>query len=192
MSERHPRELEPLTESINAFIESERENLDRQRNTLADLAHSLKTPLAVLRARLDDRRPEEELREEVDDAAAAHERHGVATSSRAPHVRRPPAVRRADRRSSRTPSRSCAAWRRSTPRKGVLCEFDIDPMARIPRRTRRPAGTARQPAGERVQVGALARAADRAARRDRTQPPSRPVAGGRRRWPRHPAGEDRA
>ena len=57
MSERHPRELEPLTESINAFIESERENLDRQRNTLADLAHSLKTPLAVLRARLDDPAP---------------------------------------------------------------------------------------------------------------------------------------
>ena len=57
MSERHPRELEPLTESINAFIESERENLDRQRNTLADLAHSLKTPLAVLRARLDDQAP---------------------------------------------------------------------------------------------------------------------------------------
>ena len=49
MSEAHPRELEPLTESINAFIDSERENLDRQRNTLADLAHSLKTPLAVLR-----------------------------------------------------------------------------------------------------------------------------------------------
>jgi two-component system sensor histidine kinase PhoQ len=66
MSERHPRELEPLTESINAFIESERENLDRQRNTLADLAHSLKTPLAVLRARLDHPGPESELREEVD------------------------------------------------------------------------------------------------------------------------------
>ncbi|MES5814116.1 ATP-binding protein [Pseudoxanthomonas sp. Soil82] len=53
MSERHPRELEPLTESINALIDSERENLDRQRNTLADLAHSLKTPLAVLRTQLD-------------------------------------------------------------------------------------------------------------------------------------------
>ncbi|HEY5780346.1 MAG TPA: ATP-binding protein [Lysobacter sp.] len=66
MSGRHPRELEPLTESINAFIESERENLDRQRNTLADLAHSLKTPLAVLRARLDDHAPDGELREEVD------------------------------------------------------------------------------------------------------------------------------
>ncbi|HSR64156.1 MAG TPA: sensor histidine kinase [Xanthomonadaceae bacterium] len=66
MSAEHPRELEPLTESINAFIESERENLDRQRNTLADLAHSLKTPLAVLRARLDNRAPEGELREELD------------------------------------------------------------------------------------------------------------------------------
>ncbi|MGY1425825.1 ATP-binding protein [Lysobacter sp. A289] len=65
MSERHPRELEPLAESINAFIESERENLDQQRNTLADLAHSLKTPLAVLRARLEDDAPETELREDV-------------------------------------------------------------------------------------------------------------------------------
>ncbi|MDQ3288264.1 MAG: ATP-binding protein [Pseudomonadota bacterium] len=70
MSEQHPRELEPLTESINAFIESERQNLDQQRNTLADLAHSLKTPLAVLRARLENDEPPDaagdaELREEV-------------------------------------------------------------------------------------------------------------------------------
>ncbi len=71
MSERHPRELEPLTESINALIDSEREHLARQRNTLADLAHSLKTPLAVLRTQLDagggDGQPREEgLRAEVD------------------------------------------------------------------------------------------------------------------------------
>lgn len=66
MSEAHPRELEPLTESINAFIEGERENLDRQRNTLADLAHSLKTPLAVLRTRLDSGADEAELRVEVE------------------------------------------------------------------------------------------------------------------------------
>ena len=66
MSERHPRELEPLTESINALVESERQNLERQRNTLADLAHSLKTPLAVLRTRLDNDAPEAELREELD------------------------------------------------------------------------------------------------------------------------------
>src|SRR5690606_6994246 len=66
MSERHPRELAPLTESINALVDSERENLDRQRNTLADLAHSLKTPLAVLRTRLDSGAGEAELREELD------------------------------------------------------------------------------------------------------------------------------
>src|SRR5690606_5693436 len=66
MSGRHPRELEPLTESINALVDSERENLERQRNTLADLAHSLKTPLAVLRSRLDNDASEAELREEVD------------------------------------------------------------------------------------------------------------------------------
>jgi two-component system sensor histidine kinase PhoQ len=65
MSERHPRELEPLTDSINALIESERENLDHQRNTMADLAHSLKTPLAVLRTRLDGDASEGELRDEV-------------------------------------------------------------------------------------------------------------------------------
>ncbi|MEO6155580.1 MAG: ATP-binding protein [Thermomonas sp.] len=66
MSEAHPRELEPLARSINAFIDSERENLERQRNTLADLAHSLKTPLAVLRTRLDSEAGESEFREEVD------------------------------------------------------------------------------------------------------------------------------
>ncbi|MGE8286508.1 MAG: ATP-binding protein [Stenotrophomonas sp.] len=67
MSELHPRELAPLTESINAFIESERENLERQRNTLADLAHSLKTPLAVLRTQLDSGANDlQELREELD------------------------------------------------------------------------------------------------------------------------------
>ena len=71
MSERHPRELEPLTESINALIDSEREHLERQRNTLADLAHSLKTPLAVLRTQLDagpdgSGARDEALRQEVD------------------------------------------------------------------------------------------------------------------------------
>ena len=66
MSERHPRELEPLTESINALIDSERQHLDRQRNTLADLAHSLKTPLAVLRTQLDAGAGEAGLRQELD------------------------------------------------------------------------------------------------------------------------------
>jgi two-component system sensor histidine kinase PhoQ len=65
MSGSHPRELAPLTESINAFIASERENLDRYRNTVSDLAHSLKTPLAVLRTSLDTEVDETALRDDV-------------------------------------------------------------------------------------------------------------------------------
>ncbi len=74
MSEHHPRELQPLTDSINALVESERENLDHQRNTMSDLAHSLKTPLAVLRTRLDNGASEAELREEehTDTAGGGH------------------------------------------------------------------------------------------------------------------------
>ena len=53
LSRRHPRELEPLTESINALHRKRAQHLEQSRNTLADLAHSLKTPLAVLRSRLE-------------------------------------------------------------------------------------------------------------------------------------------
>ncbi|MBS0199631.1 MAG: sensor histidine kinase [Proteobacteria bacterium] len=66
MSGAHPRELTPLTESINALIDSERRHLDRQRDVMSDLAHSLKTPLAVLRTQLDSHGPDAELRSELD------------------------------------------------------------------------------------------------------------------------------
>lgn len=46
----YPRELLGLTESINTFVAFERARQERYRNTLSDLAHSLKTPLAVLRS----------------------------------------------------------------------------------------------------------------------------------------------
>lgn len=46
---RYPSELLGLTNNLNAFISSERAHLERYRNTLADLSHSLKTPLAILR-----------------------------------------------------------------------------------------------------------------------------------------------
>ncbi|MFI3137462.1 MAG: ATP-binding protein, partial [Methylococcaceae bacterium] len=42
-------ELEGLTGNLNVFINSERAHLERYRNALADLAHSLKTPLSILR-----------------------------------------------------------------------------------------------------------------------------------------------
>jgi two-component system, OmpR family, sensor histidine kinase PhoQ len=53
LDSQYPLELTGLTERINAFIDSEREQRTRYRNTLADLAHSLKTPLAVIRSQLE-------------------------------------------------------------------------------------------------------------------------------------------
>jgi two-component system sensor histidine kinase PhoQ len=49
----YPRELRGLTDNLNALIRHERSHLERYRHTLDDLAHSLKTPLAVLRGTLD-------------------------------------------------------------------------------------------------------------------------------------------
>jgi len=44
-----PRELRGLATNLNALIDDNRRRQQRVRNSLADLAHSLKTPLAVLR-----------------------------------------------------------------------------------------------------------------------------------------------
>lgn len=46
---RYPDELQPLTQGLNTMIAAERNRQTRYRNALGDLAHSLKTPLAVLR-----------------------------------------------------------------------------------------------------------------------------------------------
>lgn len=45
----YPRELERLTHNLNLLVAHSRSQLERYRNALGDLAHSLKTPLAVLR-----------------------------------------------------------------------------------------------------------------------------------------------
>lgn len=57
----YPTELAVLTSRINRFIRHEHDRQQRTRNTLGDLAHSLKTPLAVMRSGL-----------ESDELAAAH------------------------------------------------------------------------------------------------------------------------
>ncbi|NKB34272.1 MAG: two-component sensor histidine kinase [Pseudomonadales bacterium] len=44
----YPRELRGVTNNLNVLIESERKQQSRYRTTLGDLAHSLKTPLAVI------------------------------------------------------------------------------------------------------------------------------------------------
>lgn len=45
----YPRELLGITTNLNTLLRSERERLSRYRNTLGNLAHSFKTPLAVMR-----------------------------------------------------------------------------------------------------------------------------------------------
>jgi two-component system, OmpR family, sensor histidine kinase PhoQ len=49
---KYPTELIPLADNLNALIDTERRRLVRYRNTLDDLAHSLKTPLAAMRSLL--------------------------------------------------------------------------------------------------------------------------------------------
>lgn len=50
----YPSELRGLAGNLNTLINSERAHNERYRNTLADLAHSLKTPLAILRGGVKD------------------------------------------------------------------------------------------------------------------------------------------
>lgn len=56
---RYPRELRGLTDNLNALLASQREHLERYRHTLSDLAHSLKTPLAVLQGEVEKAPPSE-------------------------------------------------------------------------------------------------------------------------------------
>jgi two-component system, OmpR family, sensor histidine kinase PhoQ len=47
-----PRELTAVTSNLNALLDAERQRIKRYRDTLGNLAHSLKTPLAVMRQSL--------------------------------------------------------------------------------------------------------------------------------------------
>jgi two-component system sensor histidine kinase PhoQ len=60
LSENYPRELHGVARSMNALVKSERQRMSRFRTTMDDLAHSLKTPLAVLRSEIDKQKPDTE------------------------------------------------------------------------------------------------------------------------------------
>ncbi len=53
LSPSYPTELQPLTANLNALLASERNSVAHYRRALSDLAHALKTPLAVLKVRLE-------------------------------------------------------------------------------------------------------------------------------------------
>ena len=65
LSDSHPTELQPLANAINSFIDTERQNIERQRTAMDNLSHSLKTPIAVLRTMLDSEVPADDLRSEL-------------------------------------------------------------------------------------------------------------------------------
>lgn len=44
----YPREIQPVTDNLNTVLNVEQTQRERYKNTLADLAHSLKTPLAII------------------------------------------------------------------------------------------------------------------------------------------------
>ena len=73
----YPRELDALARTLNRFVVGERENQERHRKAMGDLAHSLKTPLTVLRNAAQELQPsaralfDEQL--ELMDATVAHE-----------------------------------------------------------------------------------------------------------------------
>jgi two-component system sensor histidine kinase PhoQ len=57
----YPPELSGLTSNINTLLSQQQEHLERYRRTLGDLAHSLKTPLAVLQNAVENHQPSDNL-----------------------------------------------------------------------------------------------------------------------------------
>lgn len=58
MQRNYPDELKAVTDNLNLLIKSERDRQTRYRTTLGDLAHSLKTPLAVVSTALQEMKRE--------------------------------------------------------------------------------------------------------------------------------------
>ncbi|MEO5343370.1 MAG: ATP-binding protein [Gammaproteobacteria bacterium SHHR-1] len=54
----YPAELQPLADNLNSLMAHNRAQQERYRTSLDDLAHSIKTPLALLQSGLDSAQPE--------------------------------------------------------------------------------------------------------------------------------------
>jgi two-component system sensor histidine kinase PhoQ len=129
LSGRHPHELEAITDSINSLIESERSHLERSRNTLSDLAHSLKTPLAVLRSRLDAGASHDELRADV--AGQVQRMNEIVSYQLSRAARSGHALFAAPIEIEARAEEIVAGLEKVYASRGVFCEFDIDSTARF-------------------------------------------------------------
>jgi two-component system sensor histidine kinase PhoQ len=127
LDQHYPPELVGLTTNLNNFIDAERDRVKRYRNTLADLAHSLKTPLAVMRSQLETGDGGESLRwtvlEQVGrmDEIVAYQLSRAATSGHQTFATPLPVEPYAEE--------IVRSLEKVYAKKSVLCEFDIDPAA---------------------------------------------------------------
>ncbi|MCW8809090.1 MAG: two-component sensor histidine kinase, partial [Rhodanobacter sp.] len=125
LDSQYPLELTGLTERINAFITNEREQRTRYRHTLADLAHSLKTPLAVIRSQVESLSGDEpslnggvlDQVRRMDDLVA-YQLSRAATSGRQTFASAVPIAGHAED--------LVQSLEKVYAAKNVLCEFDID------------------------------------------------------------------
>ena len=124
LDSQYPMELTGLTERINVFITNEREQRTRYRHTLADLAHSLKTPLAVIRSQLESPTTDEPTRRSsvLDQVRrmnelVAYQLSRAATSGRQTFASAVPIAGHAED--------LVQSLEKVYASKNVLCEFDI-------------------------------------------------------------------
>ncbi|HHH13563.1 MAG TPA: HAMP domain-containing protein [Thiolapillus brandeum] len=128
LEEAQPAELRPLAVALNRLLDHGRASLARYRNSLDDLAHNLKTPLAYLRSLAEDEATgcnelRRATREQVDrmEATVRQQLDRAAASGRSvlagPVAVAPPA------------RRLLAALERVYRDKGMAVEKDLDPAA---------------------------------------------------------------
>ncbi|NID15819.1 ATP-binding protein [Luteibacter yeojuensis] len=126
----YPVELTVLTRRLNAFIDSEREQRTRYRDTLADLAHSLKTPLAVIRSQLETGGDAANLRGDILDQVrrmdeiVAYQLSRAATSGRRTIASVEPIAGHAED--------LVQSLEKVYAAKNVLCEFEIEDGVTFP------------------------------------------------------------
>ena len=125
----YPEELTLLTDSLNEMIDVGREQIGRTRNVLADLAHSLKTPLAVMRSELESDHPAVDFRTTLKEqvgrmgAIVAYQLSRAATSGRQTFSTPLPLEAPAEE--------IVTSLEKVYASKNILCEFDIDRSARF-------------------------------------------------------------
>jgi signal transduction histidine kinase len=74
LSNEYPAELQPVAQELNALVDHNREVVERARRHVGNLAHALKTPIAVLKNAAADGKSDEVLKQSVDEMEAFVER----------------------------------------------------------------------------------------------------------------------